>query len=423
MLRILFLTFALSVSAYANNAIVLETRDLLKIPSGVKGDFTVAATPPRVEAILFTGLPQSEKGTLWSSWGNGLFASNKKYYTAIGDHRGYDGNSHVYEYNPSTGSLTKIVDVAQSIGQQKEDYGHGKIHAQIHEYKKRLYFATYWGTLSEVEEALSKGYKGSLFFSLGLRTKKLKNLGNIAPGEGLPASCLDRVRGLLYFYAVQKGDLLVYDLNKRAVKFKGGSTLTAVHRSFMQARDGKVYFSDSKGRISFYDPLKNSIFQTSLTLPGSDNALRAAARATSDGRIFGMTNAGLLFEFNPGTNTIKNLGPNFLSGDYTAVMVLSPDQKYLYFAPGSHGSAAKFGTPIVQYDIAGGTRKVIAFLRDPLIKATSYYIAGNYNMQIDSKGEVLYCTFNGSDYTPNKDQETFGLPSIVTVKIPSIERQ
>ena len=135
-----------------------------------------------------------------------------------------------------------------------------------------------------------------------------------------------------------------------------------------------------------------------------------------------MTRAGLMFEFNPEKNTIQVLGPNFLSGDYTAVMVLSPDEKYLYYAPGSHGSAARVGTPIVQYDIAGGTRKVIAFLRDPLKKAAGYYIAGNYNMQIDSKGEVLYCTFNGSKYTPNKDQETFGLPSIVTVKIPKAER-
>jgi hypothetical protein len=132
-----------------------------------------------------------------------------------------------------------------------------------------------------------------------------------------------------------------------------------------------------------------------------------------------MTRAGRLFAFDPGKQTITDLGPNFLAGDYNAAMVLSPDDKYLYFAPGSHGSAAKIGTPVIQYDIATGTRKVIAFLQQPLLKKAGYHITGNYNIQIDSKGAVLYCTFNGSKKPPEK----FGMPGVVVITIPASERR
>jgi len=378
-----------------------------------------------VQIILFPDLPQSNATTLWTSWGNGCLASNGKYYTAIGNHQGIDGTSYVYEYDPASGSLKKIVDVAQAINQKSGDYGHGKIHAQIHEYKGSLYFASYWGKPREVEQALKKGYRGSLLFRYDLKSGKLDNLGAIANGKGLPASCLDSDRGLLYFYAVdpsEKGDLLVYDLNKQSVKFQGGAPLIGLFRSFLQAKDGRVFFSDTKGKLSFYDPGKNAISETAVILPGNKNMLRAAARPASDGRLFGMTESGRLFEFNAEKQTVKDLGPNFLNGDYTAVMALSADQKFLYFAPGAHGSAAKVGTPVIQYDISRGTPKVLAFLKDAVLKKTNYYIAGNYNLQLDPSGETLFATFNGASYEPNKKQETFGRPSLLILKIPAAER-
>src|SRR6185295_5418591 len=172
------------------------------------------------------------------------------------------------------GSVEKIIDIAQAIGQKKGDYGHGKIHSPIYEYQGALYFATYWGKEKLVEEAFQHGYKGSLLFRFDLKTRKLENLGAIVPGFGLPNSILDSSRGLLYFYAVKKGEVVAYDLKNRNVKWKGASEYTAEYRSFMLAKDGKVYFSDAKGKISFYDPNKNAVEQTSLILPGKKNTLR-----------------------------------------------------------------------------------------------------------------------------------------------------
>ncbi|HJZ13261.1 MAG TPA: hypothetical protein VJ521_13985 [Acidobacteriota bacterium] len=405
-----------------NSINAIGSRDLLAPPQNVKTGVRVAQNIPRVETVLFKDLPQSE-GALWSSWGDGCLASNRKYYTAIGDHRGYDGNSYVYEYDPGRQALKKIVDIAAAIGQKKGDYGHGKIHARIHEYRGALYFATYRGNARQAQEARSKGYKGSLLFRYDLKTSKLENLGTIVPGQDLPTASMDADRGLLYFYTVENGDLLVYDLNKRSVKFKGGSQWIALYRSMMLGKDGKLYFADAKGKLSFYDPATNAITTTSLVLPGAEPMLRAATRRSSDGRIWGMTKAGRIFEFNPAKNSIRDLGTNILSGEYTAIMVLSPDEKYIYYAPGSHGSAVHIGTPVVQYHISSGNKKIIAFLREALINESKYYIGGNYNMQIDPKGATLYCTFNGANFTQQKNLKPFGLPSVVVITIPEAERK
>jgi hypothetical protein len=401
----------------------INSNDLLQIPQGIQGDFKVATIPSRVEAVLFNGLP-SIQNTLWSSWGNGCLASNGKYYTTIGDHRGTEGKSYVYEYDPAKQTLTRIVNIAEVISQKPGQYGHGKIHSGMHEHKGSLYFATYWGKQKEVPAAYASGYKGSLLFRYDLRSRKTENLGAIAPKKGLPGSALDPERELLYFYGVEgeRGEVVVYDLKKRSVRFQGGAESTTDHRVFMMTKQGKVYFSDPNGRLSFYDPDKNVISATSLILPGPRGRLRAAAQATSSGIIYGMTRSGRLFAFHSAKQAIKDLGPNFLGGDYTAVMVLSPDEKYLYFAPGAHGSAVKSGTPIVQYEIKTGRRKVIAFLLQSLIKEAGYFIAGNYNMQIDAKGAVLYCTFNGSKQIPGKDSVEFGLPAVVVIHIPQSER-
>ena len=37
---------------------------------------------------------------------------------------------------------------------------------------------------------------------------------------------------------------------------------------------------------------------------------------------------------------------------------MSPDEKYLYYAPGAHGSGSKTGVPVVQFNIKTGERKV-----------------------------------------------------------------
>src|SRR5690606_29403635 len=103
----------------------------------------------------------------------------------------------------------------------------------------------------------------------------------------------------------------------------------------------------------------------------------ASTRQSKDGYIFGITSApGELFRYDPAADELTMLGFDFLRGDYTTVVVLSPDERFLYYMPGAHGGARHKGTPIVQYHIASGRRKVLAFLRGPIEQRHAYVPAG-----------------------------------------------
>src|SRR5262249_51156921 len=353
-------------------------------------------------------------------------ASNGKYYTSVGDHLGKDANSYVYEYNPMTLVLRRVVDVLRAIAHVLGLFGHGKIHSGIHEGADGwLYFTTYWGKPREVETAFAKGYPGSLLLRHDPKTGRTENLGAPVPKQGLPASFFDAGHQLLYFHAVYKGDVAVYDVKARKLKFRGGAEESAGHRTFLADRHGRVYFSAVGGTLRYYDPAANRLEKTTAKLPPSPGAkkgdtLRAATRPTKAGRVYGMTAAGRLFCFDPGRQAVKDLGPNFANGEYTAVMALSPDERYLYYAPGAHGGGNRLGAPVVQYDIATGRRKVLAFLRDPLRqKFGGFMIGGTYNVQIDPSGERLYITFNGA---PSGARSPFGQPVVTVLPIPKSER-
>lgn len=406
-------------------AVTIESPDFLKVPAGLdRKSFTVAKTAPRVDVCFFAGLADRGKGTLWSSWGDGCFATNGKYYTSVGDHLGKDANSYVCEYDPTTRILRRVIDVLQAIMHMLGLFGHGKIHSGIHEAADGwLYFSTYWGKPKEVETAFQNGFPGSLLLRYDPRTGRTENLGPIVPKQGLPASHFDAQRNLLYFHAVYKGDITVYDVKAQKVKFVGGSDQSAAHRTFLGSADGRTYFS-GQGGLHYYDPKTNQLTKTQVTLPASTGAkkgdtLRAATRPAKNGTVYGMTAAGRLFSFDPKTQTVKDLGPNLANGDYTAVMILSRDEKYLYYAPGAHGSGNKTSAPVVQYDIASRQRKVLAFLKEPLAEKLKYQIGGTYNLQIDPAGERLFFTFNGAT---GNSRSLFGQPSVVVVHIPKAER-
>ena len=88
-------------------------------------------------------------------------------------------------------------------------------------------------------------------------------------------------------------------------------------------------------------------------------------------------------------------GPAWLTGDYVTVVELSPDERFLYYLPGAHGGAVKTGTPVIQYEIATGRRKVLAFLAAAFEKEYDYVPAGTYGMKVGADGGTLYVNFNG----------------------------
>ncbi len=120
-------------------------------------------TVPRVEAVTY---PHPEyEGNPWSQWGQGLVLDDGRYISAIGDHRGPDGNSYVFEYDPAIKALTQIVDVLAIADHTPGDWGFGKIHAQMSRGPcNSVMVATYWGTRRDIEFTTS--YQGDVLMSL-----------------------------------------------------------------------------------------------------------------------------------------------------------------------------------------------------------------------------------------------------------------
>jgi len=442
------------------DSLTLSDPAFLKVPEGL-GEIVVAKAPPTVYAHVFKDLPNGGKGTLWSGWGNGCIASNGKYYTAMGDHldlAGGNGQSRIYEFDPATKALQMVVNMRDII--PDTTLAGGKVHARLQEAADGwLYFTTYWGKVPRATD-WDAGFQGSALLRYDPRAGKAECLGVPVPQQGLPTSLMDAKRGLIYFYAVYSGDLVVYDLTKREVRYRGSGDIQTGGRNIIADLDGNVYFGTKDGHLARYSPDSGKVTITAAVLPSRGGAaaseegedeggpkaakggkgaksgktseeggskrgdvLRASTRPARDGTVYAMTSPGMLFAFAPKRETIKDLGPNFLQGDYTAIVLLSPDEKYLYYAPGSHGSAQRHGAALVQYEIATGKRKVLAFLAPLLREKLAYVLGGTFNMEITADGATLIGTFNGAPYDPAaRKTVAFGQPSLLVIQIPPSER-
>lgn len=429
----------------SGDGVTIEGAALLKVPPNV-GEVAVAKTPPKVYVRIFKDLPEDGKGTLWSSWGDGCMASNGKYYTAIGDHLdiyGGTGRSRLYEFDPAAKALRMVVNTRDVIPDTK--LAGGKVHARVAEAADGwLYYATYWGKVPKQAD-WDAGFQGSALLRFDPRSGKAECLGVPVPGQGLPTSCLDAKRSILYFYAVYSGDLVAYDIAARRLAYRGGGDIQAGDRNIILDANGNVYFGTKDGRLARYSPDAGKVMVTKAVLPGAGNqagsaeavdegakskdpkprgpTLRASTRPSRSGLVYGMTHAGRMFALDPKQESIRDLGPNFGAGDYTAAVVLSPEEKYLYYAPGSHGSDVRHGAAVVQYEIATGRRKVLAFLLAPLRERLAWTLGGSFNLKITPDGAALVGTFNGAPYEPGARKEsTFGRPAIVMLEIPASER-
>ena len=186
-----------------------------------------------------------------------------------------------------------------------------------------------------------------------------------------------------------------------------------------------MYFNGPDG-IRRYDPKTNAIVPTRASFPGSPG-MRASTRETADGCVYGVTQGtNQLFRYRPAAGEVKLLGPTWLAGEYTTVAVLSPDERFVYYLPGAHGRAARYGTPVVQYEIATGRRKVLAFLAAAFEAAWDYVPGGTYGVKLSGDGGKLYVNFNGhaGDRTRPRAMKPngFGLCGFAAIHVPASER-
>ncbi len=162
-----------------------------KAPTGPSNTLEVVQTAgdgrPEIAMVRYPRPNRPPGGTNpWSQWGQGLILRDGRFVSAIGDHRGADGNSYLFVFDPATRKLTRFTDVLSQVQHQEGAWGYGKIHAQIVAGPcGDAYLATYWGSRTNLE--YTDGYQGDLLFRLDASDLSLQALGVPVPKHGIPS--------------------------------------------------------------------------------------------------------------------------------------------------------------------------------------------------------------------------------------------
>lgn len=394
----------------------------LERPTGIQDGVVVATTAPLVQFLYFPG--QDYAGRPWSNWGEGLFAGGI-YYGSIGDHLAPGGNAFVYAFDPVTNRLTRVVDLRKLLGLGDGHYTPGKIHGRLDIGSDGwIYFSTHRGSTTTTTD--KHHYKGDWIVRHHPATGKTEVVAHGPAGKHcIPASNLDAKRMLFYgasepgVKGAETGKFLVYDLKNRKVRqLIDDGPLRSI---MVSASTGRVYYGRrSDGTLMRYDPDKEG-GPVALGIKSDVIGVRAASAESREGTIYTVSqnkNATNLYAFDVQTEKVKLLGPAAVgSQQYIAALALCPTGKYLYYCPGAHGGADRDGTPVVQFEVKTGKRKVIAFLAKHLAEKTKCTPKGTYGVTLDDKGERLFVTWNASRGGKNWD-----CCALTVIHIPASER-
>ncbi len=369
---------------------------LLEPPTTVQKGVAVAKTAPEVELLYLPG--QDYAGKPWSIWGESLFAGGK-FYSAIGDHLAPRGNAYIYEYDPAKKAAVRVADVAKTLALPEGHYVPGKIHSQIGLGSDGwLYFATHRGSTRTTTDA--NKYKGDWV----LRYKPADGKTEVVmqgpvPKHCIPVSALD-ARRMVFYGSTQPGDnkgnphFFALDLKTRKVVHTsddGPARAIAVSPS-----TGRAYYTrKSDDKLVRYDAAanKSEVLDVAIGIRAASPEREGVIYTVSQGR----KGAGAsVYAFDVKAEKARELGPAAAGAqEYITALALSPDGRYLYYAPGAHGSGDRDGTPIVQMDTRSGSRKVICFLAKACGKF-GVTPKGTYGLALDDKGARLFVTWNAA---------------------------
>jgi sugar lactone lactonase YvrE len=419
-----------------NGTATLHSDAFLKPPPVVPdaGTFDVARTPPTVDLAFHRDLgADASARRLWSSWGDICVASDGTVYCGIGDHgddAGGDARCFVYRWFPDRKELRQVVDMNRVVPPRPGRPAWSKIHAAIDEGADGgIYFSC---TLNDGNAAKLPKFRwtdelpGGRLYRFDPKTGRTEAFASLPPRRCTATSALDRERNVWWcnLEAGAGNALFGLRLSDKTTVFQSDDGAVGFNRAFALGRDGALYFNGEGGVLCKF---AGSIEKTAAVFSGSPG-MRSATRESSRGFLYGATHGtGQLFRFSTSTGELKLLGPTWLGGEYTTVTVLSPDERFVYYLPGAHGQAPRYGTPVVQFDTATGRRKVIAFLAEAIEREFGYTPAGTYGAKLSADGGTLYVNLNGhatsaSARPAHLKPNGFGLCAFAAIHIPPSER-
>jgi hypothetical protein len=426
-----------------NGTVTLRSEEFLKVPESVvvarekegAAPFVMAKTPPIVELAFHRDLgPGAISRRLWSSWGDICLASDGRVYCGIGDHGndvGGDARCFIYCWDPKAKTLIQVVDVNAIVPREPGQPAWSKIHAKIDEAPDGTIL--FCGTLNDGNRAKKPEYKwsdalpGAQIYQYDPKSGKASVFANLPPKRCTATSLVDSQRGI-WWCNLEAGDgnaLWGLDLKTKQPVFQGADGSLGFNRNFALLADGSILFNGENNLVRYDAGIKQLVPKKSWFQ--KSHGMRASTLESKDGFVFGITHqTNELFRYHVVRDELEMLGPNWLSGMYTAVCVFSPDERFVYYQPGAHGQAFKDGTPVMQYEIATGRRKVLAFLADVCEKECDYVPGGTYGLKLSADGSTIYANLNGhaSDRIRPTSMKTkgFGLCAFAAIHIPESER-
>lgn len=394
-----------------------STPAFLKPGPNLREAVEIAKTPPTVDFAFYP--EQNYPGNPWSHRSDGIVIGDK-YYSSSNDHLAPRGTAHLWEYDAAKKQFRLLCDTSKFLESMKAfppdmDYRPGEMQSRIDMGSDGwLYYATDRGSPTVTND--TRGWKGEWILRTNPATLETQIVSTFPiPKHTLPASVLDPKRMIFYGgtapgkdAANQKIQFYAFDVRAR--------------KMLIVADDGPyrtLVFSPSTGRVfwegKMYDPETNKI--TESNLPN----VRSASRETADGMVYGTSSTKAdLWAFNTKSGAVKQLG-NVAVGkhEYIASVEVDPTGRYLYYVPGAHGGATGDGTPIVQYDLKTGKRKVLAFLHQHFWDKYGYALDGSFGNALDEKGERFFISWDGWRTGQPRGWES---AAITVVHIPQSER-
>jgi hypothetical protein len=397
--------------------------------------FAIALKPPKVELAFHGELgPNAAGRRLWSSWGDIGVADDGRVYCAIGDHdndAGGDARCFLYSWDPKERRLRQVADMNRVVPPRPGQPAWSKVHAKIDQGADgRIYFSATLnsgGKAGDPKYGFNDVLPGGQLYAYDPASGKVDVAANLPPRRCTATSLMDRARNIWWcnLEAGQGEALWGLHLGTKKVVFQGEDGSVGFNRAFALLRNGRLLFN-GPASLRMLEPATGLMLMNLASAEGSPG-MRCASRESEGGHIYGvLQGTHQLFDYTVATGELKLLGPTWLGGEYTTVCELSPDERFLYYLPGSHGRAWQSGTPVIQYEIATARRKVLAFLAPVVERRTDYVPAGTYGMKLSADGATIYVNFNGHPADAIRPEKMkpigFGLTAFAVIEIPEGER-
>ncbi|MBI1309856.1 hypothetical protein GC176_01005 [bacterium] len=403
----------------------------LQAPDTLRDGVAVAKTAPTVDFLFYPG--QNYPGKPWSNWGDGSVA-NGKYYSAIGDHYaiGRTDNEHgtgtafVFEYDPAKRSLRSLVDVTKFLNLPQGHYTPGKIHSRVDMGRDGwLYYSTHRGSPKAAND--ENHYLGDWIFRTNPQTGESQIVAHgPVPKHSIPNSVLDPER-LIYYGGTAAGPdaelqdirFFAYDVRNRKLLYSGPNG--PARYMILAKSTGRVYYvpGNEDGELLRFDPASPA----APVSTGQTIGVRAATEETADGLVYTVSTGqrdsdATVWQFNTKTEQVKAIGTVAVgTSAYVASIDVDPTGRYLYYVPGAHGGADRDGSPVVQFDVQTGKKKVLAFLHPHFQDKYDFTLKGTYSTAVSAEGDKLYITWNISRGT-----RAWDCCGLTAVHIPDSER-